>query len=770
MKKSSFLAVLLMFAVCTCLQAAQIGSWKVYLSYHNATKNVAAGKTIYTVANGDLYSYNTEDTEVRTYDNLGLLNDVDIVDIGYSQEAKKIILIYSNCNIDLLDADDNVQNLSALKEKSLSGQEISNMCIYGSTAYLSTGFGMIEVDMKEGVFRNTYRLGLDATSIAVNDNNIYLGTTTGLYVCSKADNMQLQANWKKYQESTDWSKLLFYKDNLLGVRNDSLFVIDTQHTNTITRITGSKVSFIRETNDMLFWGDAKNVCYGSDVNSFTTIKEDNTWSDVTYLGGTYWVSDQYKGLQGYKITNNQMQVAVSSIIPNSPIRNLAYKLNWADNRLLVAGGINTVLGREFFKEPTAMYVEDDQWTNFEEMTEIPEIYKNITLANTTDVVQDPKDPTHHYASLHRNGLCEYKNGKFVKLYNSDNSPLRSILSMSKYYMNYVSCAGLKYDADGNLWMLCSLTDTIVRVLRPDGKWNALYYEPIKMASLCDNIVVNNKGMVFLTSRRLEMRGVFCIDTKGTLENNKDDKCILIQQIVNQDETVYDPIEFYGICEDLDGRIWFGTTLGLFVIDEPEKVFDKSFRVTQVKVNRNDGSGLADYLLSGLPVTCIAVDGANRKWVGTENNGVFLISADGQETIHHFTTADSPLLSDAIQDIAVNAITGEVAIGTEKGLCSYMSDAIGAAEELVKDNVLVYPNPVRSDYTGPISITGMTMDAEVKILSSSGQLVWSGVSSGGLVTWNGCNMNGKRVSSGVYHVVANNNAGNKAIVTRIVVIK
>ena len=770
MKKSSFLTVLLMFAVCTCLQAAQIGSWKVYLSYHNATKNVAAGKTIYTVANGDLYSYNTEDTEVRTYDNLGLLNDVDIVDIGYSQEAKKIILIYSNCNIDLLDADDNVQNLSALKEKSLSGKEISNMCIYGSTAYLSTGFGMIEVDMKEGVFRNTYRLGLDATSIAVNDNNIYLGTTTGLYVCSKADNMQLQANWKKYQESTDWSKLLFYKDNLLGVRNDSLFVIDTQHTNTITRINGSKVSFIRETNDMLFWGDAKNVCYGSDANSFTTIKEDNTWSDVTYLGGTYWVSDQYKGLQGYKITNNQMQVAVSSIIPNSPIRNLAYKLNWADNRLLVAGGINTVLGREFFKEPTAMYVEDDQWTNFEEMTEIPEIYKNITLANTTDVVQDPKDPTHHYASLHRNGLCEYRNGKFVKLHNSDNSPLRSILSMSKYYMNYVSCAGLKYDADGNLWMLCSLTDTIVRVLRPDGKWNALFYEPIKMASLCDNIVVNNKGMVFLTSRRLDMRGVFCIDTNGTLENNKDDKCILLQQIINQDETVYDPVEFYGICEDLDGKIWFGTTLGLFVIDEPEKVFDKTFRVTQVKVNRNDGSGLADYLLSGLPVTCIAVDGANRKWVGTQNNGVFLISADGQETIHHFTAADSPLLSDAIQDIAVNAITGEVAIGTEKGLCSYMSDAIGAAEELVKDNVLVYPNPVRSDYTGPISITGMTMDAEVKILSSSGQLVWSGVSSGGLVTWNGCNMNGKRVSSGVYHVVANNNAGNKAIVTRIVVIK
>lgn len=769
MKKSSFLAVLLMFAVSTCLQAAQIGSWNVYLSYHNATKNVAAGKTIYTVANGDLYSYNTEDSEVRTYDNLNILNDVDIADIGYSQEAKKIILIYSNCNIDLLDANDNVQNLSALKEKSISGKEISNLYIYGSMAYLSTGFGLIEVDMKEGVFRNTYRLGLEGTCVAANENNVFLGTTSGLYVCSKQENMQLQSNWKKHQGSTDWSKLLFYKDNLLGVRKDSLFVIDTQRANTANRINGSAVTFIRETNDQLFWGDTKNICYGSDINNFTIIKENNTWKDIAYQGGTYWVSNQYQGLQGYKITGNQVQMTTSSVIPDSPIRNLSYRLNWVGNRLLVAGGINTVAG--YFNTPTAMYMEDNQWTNFEEMTERPEKYKSLRLANTTDLVQDPTDPTHHYASLFRSGLFEYKDGKFTKFHNADNSPLQSILSKSiSTYYNYVSCAGLKFDPDGNLWMLCSQTDTVVRILRPDGKWNALYYEPIQMASLCDNILIHSTGMVFVTSRRLDQRGIFCIDTKGTLANTKDDKYILHKQIINQDETVYTPDEFYGICEDLDGRVWFGTTLGLFVIDNPEQVFDKNFRITQVKVNRNDGSGLADYLLSGLPVTCIAVDGANRKWVGTQNNGIFLISADGQETIHHFTTEDSPLPSDAIQDIAVNSITGEVAIGTEKGLCSYMSDAIDAAEDLVKDNVLVYPNPVKSEYTGPITITGMTMDAEVKILSTNGQLVWKGVSTGGLVTWNGCNLSGKRVSSGVYHVVANDNAGNKAIVTRIVVIK
>ena len=491
MKKASFLTVLLFCIVCTRMQAAQIGSWKVYPSYHNAQKSVAMGKIIYTVANGDLFSYNTDDFEVRTYDNLGILNDVDIVDIGYSQEAKKIILVYSNSNIDLLDADDKVQNLSSLKDKSLFGKEISGMCIYGSMAYLSTGFGFVEVDMKEGVFRNTYRLGFETKSVAANVDYIYLATTTGLFRCSKTDNMQDVAKWKKHHGFIDWSRLLFHGDQLVGVRNDTLYQIDPQKAYTIEKVCKDKstIGFLCETNGQLFWGKADTICYASSLPIYTVIKEDNTWSDVTYLGGTYWVSDQYKGLQGYKIDDKLLQVTVPSIIPNSPVRNLSYKLQWIGNRLLVAGGINTYQG--YYNKPTSMYFEDNLWTNFEEMTDIPEKYSRINLANTTDLVQDPNDPTHHFASLHRNGLFEYKNGKFVNFYNNDNSPLRSIMSMSKYYMNYVSCAGLKYDMDGNLWMLNSSTDTIVRVMRPNGKWEAIYCEPISNASLCDNILLHS---------------------------------------------------------------------------------------------------------------------------------------------------------------------------------------------------------------------------------------------------------------------------------------
>ena len=172
----------------------------------------------------------------------------------------------------------------------------------------------------------------------------------------------------------------------------------------------------------------------------------------------------------------------------------------------------------------------------------------------------------------------------------------------------------------------------------------------------------------------------------------------------------------------------------------------------------------------MSVSCVTVDGANRKWVGTHSNGVYLISADGTELIHHFTASDSPLLSDAVQCVAVNPVSGMVMIGTDAGLCSYADTATRPEEELDKDNVTVFPNPVRPDYNGTVVVRGLTMDSEVKILTSSGRLVYSGTSEGGTFAWNGRDAQGRRLASGVYHVVASNAEGKKAIVTRIIFIR
>ena len=754
----------LLSMLCLTAAAQQLGTWQMYLSYYIATKNVTAGSTVYSLMNGNLLSYDTEDGEVRTYDHLHTLSDIGISHIAYSKEADKLIIVYGSSNIDLLDRDGNVHNLSALKDKRILDKEISYVSIAGSIAYLVTGFGFVEVDMKEGVFRNTYKLGFNIYSVTASDEAVFLGTEKGIFYCMKSDNMQEESNWKLRFDWGGMRNMYFYQGKLMSMNNSALFILNPYAKDYATYMDGS-FTFLRESNGRLIWGNATQLCYTTDITADPTVLPvEGTWTDVSYQNGTFWMSEQEKGLRSYKLSEGTVVPTGEVIQPSSPIRDLGYRVSWVDDRLLVAGGINTV--GAFYNPATAMYYENGQWTNFTEM-ERPEEYPRLNVYNTTDLVQDPLDDTHHFASPFRTGLCEYRGGKFVKLYNHDNSPLKSVLYPSRYYYNYVTCSALSYDVDGNLWMANTLRDTVIHVLKPDGKWLSLYYPELDGVSLIDQILHHSSGIKLFSSRRIDMRGVFCLDTKGT-DRTTDDRTILHQTFVNQDGTAYDPLEFYCLCEDLDGLVWVGTSAGLFVIEDVTKVFDPNMPFTQIKINRNDGSGLADYLLNDVSISCITIDAANRKWIGTHTNGAYLISADGQEMLHHFTAEDSPLLSDNVQSIAVHPVTGEVVFGTDKGLCSYIGDATAPEEELSKSDVVVFPNPVTPDYNGPIAIRGLTSDSEVKILSSGGQLVWHGTSAGGTCTWNGCADNGRKVASGVYHVVANTSDGGKAIVTRIVI--
>ena len=189
----------------------------------------------------------------------------------------------------------------------------------------------------------------------------------------------------------------------------------------------------------------------------------------------------------------------------------------------------------------------------------------------------------------------------------------------------------------------------------------------------------------------------------------------------------------------------------------------------MKVPRNDGTNFADYLLSGVDITCIAVDGGNRKWFGTNGNGVYLISDDNMTQVQHFLANNSKLLSDNIESIAINDQTGEVFIGTDNGLCSYMSDATATNDNMTKDNVYAYPNPVRPDYTGLITVTGLSMNADVKIVTANGVLVAQGTSNGGTFTWDGRDLNGDRVASGVYMVMTATSEGKKGTVCKIAIV-
>ena len=230
-----------------------------------------------------------------------------------------------------------------------------------------------------------------------------------------------------------------------------------------------------------------------------------------------------------------------------------------------------------------------------------------------------------------------------------------------------------------------------------------------------------------------------------------------------------PTAIQYVTEDKNHNIWVGTNHNTFMI-EANQVGKEDATFSQIKVPRNDGTNYADYLLEGVNISAIVIDGGNRKWFGTKGNGVYLISADNINQIQHFTTTNSKLLSDNIESIAINEKTGEVFIGTDKGLCSYMSDASTTNSEMTKDNVWAYPNPVKPDYTGLITITGLSFDADIKIVTTNGILVNQGRSNGGTYTWNGKDLKGQKVASGIYMIETATSDGSKGIVCKIAIIK
>ena len=611
---------------------SQVGTWKNYLAYHEIQQICAAGDYLFVRASNDLYQYNQKDQSIYTYDRTNGLSDTNIKLIAWNKQAKRLIAVYDNSNIDLVETNGNVTNISALYTKTMTEDKtVNSIRIEGNYAYLVCGFGIVKVNMQRAEIAETYTPNHPEypTSLPAEDNSDY----------------------DKYIELV------------------KTLSPDGPHYN--------HFGFMRFLNNKLY------TCNGDYTHS----------SGIQIYDNNNWINYQNEGI--------------------SDVTGLSY------------------MG-----------------------------------AFCLDV--DPKNENHIFAGS-RNGLYEFKDGQFVSFYNSNNSPIEPFDGKT---LEYELVSDVKYDSNGDIWLLNSSAPNTSMIRYVNGSFTKLNHAELMKL---------NSGAIKNRSNA-EMRGIF-FDSQGLMwfvNNNwytpafyqydtNSDKLTAYENFVNQDGTVQNPqLGVRCIAEDLQHNIWIGTSAGPFVFERKE-INNGGTTLTQVKVPRNDGTNFADYLLANTDILSMAIDGGNRKWFGTNGNGVYLISADNMTQILHFTTADSPLLSNIVKSIAVNPASGEVFFGTDNGLCSYISDATQSNTEMTSDNVWAYPNPVEPNYTGPITITGLTLNADVKILSANGAIINEGRSNGGTYTWDGCDQKGRRVASGVYMVATATSDGKKGTVCKIAII-
>lgn len=744
---------------------AGIGDWRLYPAYHNATYSQIAGDKVYVLASGALYSYNKSDNEVRLYDKINTLSDIDITYIAYSNDIKALVIIYSNANIDILYDNEDIYNLSDFKNNTLPNKDINGINIQGTTAYLSTEFGIVEIDLENLEFRNTYKTGFDTYCTYLYKDKLFCGTKTGLYCCDTTKNMLDKNNWVK--KNNYFIKAICELDGLLYCYLDDFGIYSYTPDNNILKDViynhGEKYNTIYSTGNEIIASAKKKTTVITGPQKVTVYKNSNS-NHILKYGNDLWDCKGYKGIVKCEIKDGNIVEIDTPVIPNSPIRNYCEFMQFtSDDKLLVAGGNINFFDITFYDGTLMEYdYMDDRWINLPEDT-IKKV-TGIPYLNLCSIDEDPTEPGHYFASSFGYGIYEFRNGEFIKHYSIHNSPLETVVPGSN---KYVRVSMVKFDNEGNLWCINTGVKDIIKILKKDGTWTTLPYKLIEYLPTIVDPIIDSRGWLWITSLQGEP-GLFCAKMNGTPFDTSDDESkVWLHKFTNQDGTNYDVYQVYALTEDQNGKMWVGTNIGLFVIDNPQKFFNDGI-FKQIKVPRNDGTGLADYLLNGTYIKAIKVDGANRKWIGTNDNGIYLVSADGLETIHHFTTENSPLPSDCIESIAINEKSGEVFIGTKMGMASYMSDATHPQEKLNESNIHAYPNPVRADYSGNISITGLTHDCNVKIVDASGFLINEGTSLGGQYSWNGRNNRGEKVASGVYYVLTYDSNGDEGVATKILI--
>ena len=476
----------------------------------------------------------------------------------------------------------------------------------------------------------------------------------------------------------------------------------------------------------------------------SNLLDKNNWSKV----GGYVAKKQED--------KSALKQIISTLQPGGPKYNNFYGMRFVNNLLYTCGGLWGHL-IDAGRPGTIQLLDKGNWTIYDDSIAAKTGIKYVDV-NSVDV--DPLDPNHVFAGA-KSGLYEFQNGKFIKHYNSENSLITSFNNTSK---NYQLITSVKFDTDGNLWMLNSQSPSNQSLIEytKDGKWVSHHKPELYNLGSLECLMQDSRGLLWFVNNHHELPSIYCYQA-STDQLNK------YSSFVNEDGATLSPVFVRYVTEDKNQDIWIGTNIGPLLLYKKDITSDTPI-FTQVKVPRNDGTNYADYLLSGVDISCIAIDGSNRKWFGTNGNGIYVISNDCLTQIYHFTTNNSNLLSNNIEAIAINEQTGEVFAGTDKGLCSYMSDASSPNNEMTKDNVWAYPNPVKPDYTGLITITGLSFDADVKIVTTNGILVNQGRSNGGTYTWNGKDLKGQKVASGIYMVETATSDGSKGTVCKIAIVK
>lgn len=760
MLKKIGLFIVVMFSLVAQAQVGK-GDWRVhpYFVSDNVKNIIDTDTKVYYLVGNDLYCYNKATATNESLNKRVALNDVLVTDIYYNHLKKYLVVTYLNSNIDVIASDGEIVNLPDIKDAVLTGLKgINDVTFAPGKMLVSTEFGMVVYDdtsltaVESRLFNLTFASAIEVGEWTVISRN-------GLVYAAKTS--ALRENYSSYQQvegvgsSTNIklipvdetrfmvnaaSGLMTYTLGLNSSNKPAALASDAVYSKRATLVQRTPSGFIASfpTENLYITTDAQGK-NPQQVSGVSELISSNPSGD-----GTLWAlgaNGVYKlGSTDYHKPNGIGIKVGAFYMTFNKEKNLVYLSTSSDN-------MHAEWGSSMGAVTQIFTFDGSQWTDVTP-TGVP---GNGVSANW-QLAMDPKDPDTYVYPSRKYGVFKIVNDTYTYKYDASNSYFNS-----GYYKG--ACA---FDSVGNLWVCYSSptasTAAVNLSVLPRAKYEAATctkgdWIPVEVPATRqkafkgssfvigkDDVKVYNgggyQGSYVCWNQPDGLTGAPLIANFNSLQD-ADGKSITWNYV-------------YCMERDQDGIVWAGMNNGIVSFD-PSKAFDDDFTVTIPKVNRNDGTGQYDYLLDGLQVNCVSVDADNRKWIGTESAGLYQVSPDGTKILKQFNTENSYLTSNTVYAVCCNTNTNSVYVLTANGFLEYMCDASAAAENY--DNVYVFPNPVRPDFTGLLTITNLMSNSFLKVVNAQGATVKQWQAEGGTATWDCCDTRGERMATGLYTLYA-----------------
>lgn len=783
MKRQFLFSIFLLFALHLQGQVP-IGQFRSHIPLHSFHSVAASDDYVYAAANNGLMlleknTLSNDQPNLSSWTKVEGLSDVDIAIIQYDRPHQVLLISYKNGNLDFI-KDDKLYNISDIRDKQLTGsKEALHIRIHDNIAYIVYDFGIVLLNLDSHLIEDSWFTKdedtlLTARDIAISENRYFVSTNNGIYSISRSHPIPSNfLEWSKEPvESTDFDHLFYIDGHLYANRNatsdlseeamDTLYVLWQGDWSPTTKTYNNVMGITGLGNEMAVCNQYEVEVLDADgVLAFKAVwyKDDNAYPyarEAVLDEDMVWVADENNGL----IVANRTFYYTKYLTLNGPFAATARGMCSHNGILAVVPGATSPSFSPRYHYPSLSWFVHNRWhSNSLEFYHYDPTHITTDLLN---VIINPNDESEWYVASWGNGLFRCRDQRIEKHYNASNS----LLDSTEYGKTFVS--GLAFDKKGNLWLTNSQCSKMLKMLEPNGTWHEYNITSGVITStagvVAEHLLVDSRGFKWITFPRddnLNKYHLVAFNDNGTYDNTGDDQ---LQRIDMNTAARVNSSTVYCIAEDKDGEIWIGTDKGIKVIYYPAKVFDGSALPNNILLEQD---GYVSVLFEYEEITALAVDGANRKWVGTNKAGVFLMSENGQEQLLHFTAEDHPLFSNQITSICIDDLTGEVFFGTSKGIVSYRGGATKGADSY--EDLLVFPNPVHHDYHGMVAVKGLKTNSLCKITDASGKLVWQGYSEGGQLVWDCKDHFGNRPATGVYFVMASDEEGKEKIVTKFLFI-